>query len=100
MIKHLLSINQLTREDVTRILFTPNNVTEAVDLKAILPEADWNDLVQSGFDRITEKMVDASGRMGPKEALKWATGADIQVEETLCKAKGDPYCQFVIGGAA
>jgi len=35
-----------------------------------------------------------------EEALKWATGADIQVEETMCKAKGDPYCQFVIGGAA
>jgi len=35
-----------------------------------------------------------------EEALKWATGADIQVEETMCKAKGDPYCQFVVGGAA
>ena len=35
-----------------------------------------------------------------EEALKWATGQDIAVEEVQCKAKGDPCCQFVIGAAA
>ena len=35
-----------------------------------------------------------------EEALKWATGQDIAVEEVRCKAKGDPYCQFVIGNTA
>jgi bacteriochlorophyll 4-vinyl reductase len=35
-----------------------------------------------------------------EEALKWATGHEFPVEEKLCKAKGDPYCQFVVGAAA
>ena len=35
-----------------------------------------------------------------EEALKWATGQDTPVEEVRCKAKGDPYCQFVIGATA
>jgi hypothetical protein len=30
------------------------------------------------------------------EALKWATGNDYQVDETLCRAKGDPFCRFEI----
>jgi predicted hydrocarbon binding protein len=35
-----------------------------------------------------------------EEALKWASGQDITVEETQCKARGDPCCQFTIGAAA
>ena len=35
-----------------------------------------------------------------EEALKWATGQDLVVEEIQCKAKGDRCCQFVIGAAA
>lgn len=31
------------------------------------------------------------------EALQWATGREHAVTETLCKAKGDPACQFEIG---
>jgi len=34
-----------------------------------------------------------------EEALKWATGAEMAVTETHCKAKGDAYCQFVVGAA-
>ncbi|MBI4769602.1 MAG: hypothetical protein HY784_04105 [Chloroflexi bacterium] len=35
-----------------------------------------------------------------EEALRWATGKDIPVEETKCKALGDPYCQFSVGELA
>jgi len=31
------------------------------------------------------------------EALTWATGHEHAVNETACKAKGDPVCQFEIG---
>ncbi len=34
-----------------------------------------------------------------EEALKWATGSEVAVTETACKAKGDPYCQFSVGAA-
>jgi predicted hydrocarbon binding protein len=32
-----------------------------------------------------------------EEAIRWATGKEFPVEEVLCKAKGDPYCQFRVG---
>jgi hypothetical protein len=32
-----------------------------------------------------------------QEALKWATDKEFEVTETLCRAKGDPCCQFVVG---
>ncbi len=35
-----------------------------------------------------------------EEALKWATGQDLTVEEAKCKARGDPCCQFTIGAPA
>lgn len=34
-----------------------------------------------------------------QEALKWATGAEYDVTEMSCKAKGDPACRFDIGEA-
>jgi predicted hydrocarbon binding protein len=32
-----------------------------------------------------------------QQALKWATGAEYEVTEMACKAKGDPACRFDIG---
>jgi len=34
-----------------------------------------------------------------QEAVKWATGADHEVAEVHCKAKGDPACRFEVGEA-
>jgi len=32
-----------------------------------------------------------------REGLKWASGGkEFKVEETLCMAKGDPVCEFII----
>ncbi len=33
------------------------------------------------------------------EAVLWATGVEYEVIETHCRAKGDEYCRFEIGGA-
>jgi len=30
------------------------------------------------------------------EAIKWATGEEMEVRETLCIAKGDPYCRIEV----
>ncbi len=30
------------------------------------------------------------------EAVKWATGSDLRVVETQCRAKGDPHCRFEV----
>ncbi len=32
------------------------------------------------------------------EAVKWATGDDLLVRETMCMAKGDPYCRVEVEG--
>lgn len=32
-----------------------------------------------------------------QEAVKWATGADHEITEVNCKAKGDPACRFEVG---
>ena len=31
-----------------------------------------------------------------EEALQWATGREFKVEETSCRAKGDPTCTFAV----
>lgn len=30
------------------------------------------------------------------EAVKWATGEEFEIVETLCTAKGDPHCRFEV----
>lgn len=33
------------------------------------------------------------------EAVRWATGHEHEIIETLCTAKGDPHCRFEVGEA-
>ncbi|MEW5938965.1 MAG: 4-vinyl reductase [Chloroflexota bacterium] len=33
------------------------------------------------------------------EAVRWATGREHEIVETLCTAKGDPHCRFEVGEA-
>lgn len=75
-------------EDITRVLFTPGNVQEIRDLKAVIPESDFQDLVQSGIDRLLANVADPAKRMGPQQAVRFAEqvkrlGATEQLNELV-----------------